>query len=141
MSFTLPSLDLAHGVSVAVGSVVGAVAGPFVRPYIQKILSAIPNWLVTRAKARYDAQVAAGNVPPPVARLVSALKRAVFDWANKELPDDVGPEKMALAVATLSQLPYIGPLVAANPDAIKKDLQIEYDAWREEIKKEATPAP
>lgn len=127
------------------------IARPFVMPKIEAALTALPAMLAARAKARFDAAVAAGNVPPPLARLARKLKRAVFEWANEEMPDAPGAEKMDAAIAYLAQIPLVGLAVSADPAAVRRDLQLEYDAMRAQVKKEAaapeplavktTPAP
>lgn len=121
------------------GAVAGAVllGATMAHPYIMQALNALPNYLTRRAKARFDAAVAAGKIPPQVARLASALKRATFEWADKEFPASVGPDKMATVLAALERLPFVGALVAADAAGVQEDLQAEYNAARAEVAAEA----
>lgn len=128
----LPALDRSHAFVAAAAAAFGA----YLKPQLGRALRAFPDWLVTREKAKFEAAVAAGRIPAPAARLAVRLKRAVIVWADQELPDAVGPEKMAQAVLCLARLPFIGRLVAADPAGVERALQVEYDAMRAEIKKE-----
>lgn len=127
------TINAHHAGVVSISLMVGALA----RPYLEKSAGALPAWLATRAKARFDADVKSGKIPPPAARLAVALKRAVLTWADKELPAAAGEEKLAQAVLCLGRLPFIGTLVAADPQGIEDELQLEYKAMRAEISKDA----
>lgn len=127
----------AHAGVVGLSLIVGAAA----RPYLEQSARALPHWLATRARDRFEAEVAAGKISPPVARLARALKRAVLTWADAEMPQALGHEKMALALLSIEKLPYIGPLVAADPQGVEDELQAEYDAVRREVALEAAGQP
>lgn len=118
---------------------VALLLGAKLKPKIDAALRALPDYLIKREKARFEAAVASGQIPPAAARLARKLKRAVLEWADEELPAALGEDKMARGLATLQALPYIGALVAADPKGVEAELQLEYDAWRGAIKKEAAP--
>lgn len=123
------------------------IFGAYCRPQLLAVLRALPNWFVRREREYFYTAVAAGKIPPAAARLVCKLKRAVLAWADEELPAAVGADKMAKALATLEQLPYIGALVAADPRAVRAELEEEYAAIRAEVAQEnaaktpPTPTP
>lgn len=129
----LNTLDASH-LSVAG---IGLALGAWLKPQLTALARAFPDWLVRREKAKFEAAVAAGQIPPAAARLARALKRAVILWADQEMPTALGDDKMAKALAILEKLPYIGALVAADPQDVEDELQAEYDAMRAEVKKEA----
>lgn len=129
----LKTISLSH---LSVGAA-GVAVGAYFKAELVIVLRALPNYLVTRAKARFDADVKAGKISPPIARLAVVLKRAVFFWADQELPQALGDEKMAMVLHGLENLPYVGALVRADPEGIEADLQAEYEAMRAEVKKQA----
>lgn len=126
-------LNISHANVVMMSLAVGA----FARPYLIKALDAFPNWLVTYEKKRFDAAVASGKISPRAARLARALKRAVITWADEEMPNVLGEDKMEKAIVCLGNLPYISALVAADPQMVRDALQAEYNALRAEVKQEA----
>ena len=123
---TMPHLDVSSLITGAIGS-------PVVIGSIIAAIQPIPKMLVNRVKAAVAKAAAKGEIDAPTLRLLTALGRAVFDWADAELPNVAGPEKMDAILNRLAALPYLGVLVRADRADAKRILQAEYDAMKTEI--------
>lgn len=123
-------------------AIVGALGGTALVAGVIKAIIPIPALLVGKVKAAIKAAADKGNLDAPTRRLGSAIWKAMFQWADAELPNVAGPEKMDAILDKLSALPYLGVLVRADRADAKKILQAEFDAMKAEVAAEAgQPVP
>ena len=99
-----------------------------------RIIKPLPGLVVRRIKNRINALAAAGKIDAPTMRLLKAYAKATFVWADEELPDNPGPEKMAAVIDRLSGVPYVGMIVRADRAGAQAVLQAAYDAINDEAK-------
>lgn len=99
----------------------------------------IPAWVMAREKTRFETAVKAGKIDAATARMIRAQMRAAFAWANEEMPASPNDRKMDEILDCAAQIPCVGLLVNADRAAIRAVLIAEWNAWREEIGKEAKP--
>jgi hypothetical protein len=105
-----------------------------------RALTPLPALAVRRLRARVEQLAASGKIDAPTLRLLKRLGKAVFSWADEELPDKPGPEKMAAVLDRLAAIPYLGALVRADRPGVQAVLQAAYDAVKAEAKAEGTGA-
>ncbi len=77
------------------------------------------------------------RVDAPTQRMLHACAHAVFTWAEEELPDVPGPERMDKIVLMLNALPYIGVAFIKHEAKVRAFLQAEWVAWDQEFKRRA----
>lgn len=140
----LNSLNTPH--AVAGIATAAALAGAYLRPKIETAAKALPVMIVSMAESKVAAAAAAGKIDPPTVRLLKALARAAFAWADEEMPQEVGPAKMEKLLDRLAALPLVGVLVRVDRDGCRQMLQTEFAAMRAEVAQEAkgeaaAPAP
>ncbi|MES2155447.1 MAG: hypothetical protein V4510_09965 [bacterium] len=119
----------------------GAVGARTLEAAAVRAIRPLPRLAVGVLKARIQALQAAGKIDAPTMRLLAAYGRATFAWADQELPDKPGPEKMAAVLDRLAAVPYLGLLIRADRAGAQEVLQAAYDAVKDEAKTEAGDGP
>lgn len=130
VSAYIPHLDVVSMLAGAVGSH-ALVAGA------GRVLAPLPAKVVGMLKDRVKALYAAGKIDAPTLSLLKGVARAVFAWADQEMPASPGPAKMEAVLDRLAAVPYFGWLVRANRDGVREILQTAYAALKAEVKAEA----
>ena len=113
-------------VAVGLARVIEAALIRTIRPF--------PGLVVRRIKNRIHALAAAGKIDAPTMRLLRSYGQATFAWADEELPDNPGPEKMKAVIDRLCGVPYVGIIVRADRAGVQQVLQAAYDAINDEAK-------
>lgn len=116
---------------------IGAVIARSAEAAIIKAIKPLPAMLVRRIKEKVKALAAAGQIDDATLRLIKAVAAACFKWADDELPDKPGPEKMDALLDKISRTPYAGVLVRADREGVKAILQAAYESIDQEAKAEA----
>lgn len=124
-----------------ISAIVGAIAAPIIVGAIIKAIKPIPALLAGRVKAAISKAAANGKIDEPTQRLFGKLWRAAFEWADEELPDEIGPEKMEAILDKAATLPYIGGLVRYDRAGARQILQAEFEAMKAEAKAEGAADP
>jgi hypothetical protein len=134
MDINLPHID-------TTSLITGILGGKTIELIVIQAIKPFPKMIVGRLKNRVKALAAAGKIDAPTLRLLSGYGRATFAWADAEMPDKPGPEKMAAALDKLAAVPYLGWAIRADRAGAEEILQAAYDAIKSEAKEEAGDAP
>lgn len=115
---------------------VGAVAARAIEATIVRAIKPLPRLAVAFLKNRVKAATL-GKIDAPTMRLLACYGRATFAWADAEMPDKPGAEKMAAVLEKLSAVPYLGVAIRADRAGAEEILQAAYDAIKSEAREEA----
>lgn len=116
---------------------VGAVGSHAIVAGAVRFIAPIPAKAVGMMKDRVNALYAAGAIDAPTFRLLKAVARAAFQWADDEMPDAPGAEKMSAVLDHIAAVPYLGLIVRVDRSGAQEVLQAAYDSIKKEVKTEA----
>ena len=124
-----------QGWLIGVSVVFGVGAG---LTWLTKNAGAIPAAVLT-ALAGLMKKYVIERVSPPTQRMLHSCARAIFTWAEEELPDVPGEARMDAIVSMLKTIPYIGVAFIKHEAKLRAFLQAEWVAWDAEFKRRAQP--
>jgi hypothetical protein len=124
-----------------VGAIAGAAAWHYLKPIIVAEEQKFPSQVLGLVAEQWARTVASGKIDDKTRRLASKMAAAAFEWANAEMPDALGDERMDAVIKVLSELPGIGLVVANHSQEVRSLLQMEFYAWKQAIAAKDTPPP
>lgn len=115
---------------------IAALAAPFAIGWLRKKSLDLPNLALGFAADEWHKYVT-DHVDESTKRLFARCVHAAFQWAEDEMPEAVGADKMDAVITELEALPVAGAIVHSNHDAVRDLLEGEYQAWKAKVGEEA----
>lgn len=119
-----------------IGAAIAALAAPLLVVWLKKRAQEVPD-LVERFLSDELHDYVFTKVDDPTKRLLKRVAGACFAWADEEMPDVVGAQRMDAVIARLKDLPALGGIVALRENDVRDLLEVEYQAWKANVASKA----
>lgn len=127
-------LIAAHPIAAALlGPLVGFAVAHYLRPWLKQEAEKIPVEVFGYAAEQFAKLIATGKIDEPTQALFREVAHAAFAWADKEMPDHLGDERMDFIMSRIQMLPGIGIVAVKYNGLLRELLQDEFIAWKKEI--------